>query len=237
MFFIVVVLGIILTACGLSMRKVLKFFRDEIVIVFGSTAAETMIPRIMAKLERLGCSKEVVGLVIPTGYSFNMDGTAIYMSVGVLFIAQATNIHLSVAQQLTILFVMLLTSKGAAGVTGGGFITLAATLPVIGVLPVAGLALLIGIDRFMAQIRAATNMTGNVIGTLVIARWTGALDLERARRVLDGNEELDGLDGIGAGEPIQGELPEGALAAARHDGLAERHESMVSGVAFGKAQG
>ncbi|SAK46050.1 sodium:dicarboxylate symporter [Caballeronia hypogeia] len=204
--FVVVVLGLLLAACGLSLRKVLRFFRDEILVVFGSTSAETMIPRIMVKLERLGCTKDVVGLVIPTGYSFNMDGTAIYMSIGVLFIAQACNIDLSLTQQMTILFVMLLTSKGAAGVTGGGFIALAATLPVIGVLPVGGLALLIGVDRFMAQIRAATNLTGNVIGTIVIARWTGTLDVELARRVLNGDED--------DGRPSRSTMPEGALASA-----------------------
>jgi Na+/H+-dicarboxylate symporter len=145
-----------------------------------------------------------------------MDGTAIYMSIGVLFIAQATNIDLSFYQQLTILLVMLLTSKGAAGVTGGGFIALAATLPVIGVLPVGGLALLIGIDRFMAQIRAATNLTGNVIGTIVIARWTGTLDVARAHRVLNGEEDDDRPSSRAA-------LPEGALASSRtmtvHNGV------------------
>jgi len=207
--FVVVVLGLVLFACGFSIRKVLRFFREEILVVFGSTSAETMIPRVMTKLERLGCSKDVVGLVIPTGYSFNMDGTAIYMSIGVLFIAQATNIDLSFYQQLTILFVMLLTSKGAAGVTGGGFIALAATLPVIGVLPVGGLALLIGIDRFMAQIRAATNMTGNVIGTIVVARWTGTMDVAQAHRVLNGQDD-------DAGRPSSGRsLAEGALTSAR----------------------
>jgi Na+/H+-dicarboxylate symporter len=207
--FVVVVLGLVLFACGFSIRKVLRFFREEILVVFGSTSAETMIPRVMTKLERLGCSKDVVGLVIPTGFSFNMDGTAIYMSIGVLFIAQATNIDLSFYQQLTILFVMLLTSKGAAGVTGGGFIALAATLPVIGVLPVGGLALLIGIDRFMAQIRAATNLTGNVIGTIVVARWTGTMDVAQAHRVLNGQD-----DDAGRRSPRRS-LAEGALTSAR----------------------
>jgi Na+/H+-dicarboxylate symporter len=206
--FITFVLGLVLAACGLSIRKVLRFFREEILVVFGSTSAETMIPRIMTKLERLGCSKDVVGLVIPTGYSFNMDGTAIYMSIGVLFIAQATNVDLSLYQQMTILFVMLLTSKGAAGVTGGGFIALAATLPVIGVLPVGALALLIGIDRFMAQIRAATNLTGNVVGTIVIARWTGTLDVARAHRVLNGEDD-------GPRPSPRAALPETAMAPSR----------------------
>ena len=182
--FIVVVLGIALAFCGINLRQVLRYFREEILIVFGATSSETMIPRIMLKLETIGCSKDVVGLVIPAGYSFNMDGTAIYMSLGVLFIAQAMNIDLTLMQQGTILLAMLVTSKGAAGVAGGGFITLAATLSVGDLVPVSGLALLIGIDRFMSQIRAATNMTGNVIAAIVVARWTGALDMETARAEL-----------------------------------------------------
>jgi len=145
-----------------------------------------MIPRSMEKLEAMGVKKEVVGLVMPTGFSFNMDGTAIYMTMAVLFIAHATNTELTVAHQLTILFIMLFTSKGAAGVTGGGFIALAATMPAIGVLPIAGLTLLIGVDRFMAEIRAATNLTSNIIATLVVGRWVGAVDCEKARAVLDG---------------------------------------------------
>jgi Na+/H+-dicarboxylate symporter len=163
---------------------VLAYFKDEILFVFFATSAETMIPRSMAKLERLGCPREVVGLVMPAGFSFNMDGTAIYMTMAVLFIAQATNVDLSWTQQLIILFVMLFTSKGAAGVTGGGFIALAATMPALGVLPIGGLALLVGVDRFMAEIRAATNLTSNVVATLVVGRWVGAIDMERARREL-----------------------------------------------------
>jgi aerobic C4-dicarboxylate transport protein len=186
--FVVVVLGGLLRVAGFGLWKTLRYFADEILIVFGATSAETMIPRLIAKLERMGCAREVVGLVIPTGYSFNMDGTAIYMTMAVLFIAQATNTELTWVQQLTILFVMLFTSKGAAGVTGGGFIALAATLPAIDVLPIGGLALLLGIDRFMAEIRAATNLTSNAIATMVIARWCGAVDMDRARRVLDGDD-------------------------------------------------
>jgi len=189
--FVVVVLGGLLRLAGFGLWKTLRYFADEILFVFGATSAETMIPRLIAKLERMGCAREVVGLVIPTGYSFNMDGTAIYMTMAVLFIAQATNIELSLVQQLTILFVMLFTSKGAAGVTGGGFIALAATMPAIGVLPVGGLALLLGIDRFMAEIRAATNLTSNAIATMIVARWCGAVDMERARRVLDGDDADD----------------------------------------------
>ena len=184
--FVLVVLGGALRLAGLGLWRVLAYFKDEIVFVFCATSAETMIPRAMAKLERLGCPKEVVGLVMPAGFSFNMDGTAIYMSMAVLFIAQATNTDLTWTQQLTILFVMLFTSKGAAGVTGGGFVALAATLPAIGALPIGGLALLLGIDRFMAEIRAATNLSSNIIATLVIGRWVGAVDAEAVRRELAG---------------------------------------------------
>ena len=187
--FVVAVLGGALRLAGFPLWPVLAYFKDEIIFVFCATSAETMIPRAMAKLERLGCPKEVVGLVMPAGFSFNMDGTAIYMTMAVLFIADATNIDLSWTQQLTILFVMLFTSKGAAGVTGGGFVALAATLPAIGVLPVGGLALLVGIDRFMAEIRAATNLTSNVIATLVVARWAGAIDLAQAARALRGDQD------------------------------------------------
>jgi len=187
--FVIIVLGGALRLAGFGLWPVLAYFKDEILFVFCATSAETMIPRAMVKLERLGCPKEVVGLVIPAGFSFNMDGTAIYMTMAVLFIAQATNIDLGWAQQLTILFVMLFTSKGAAGVTGGGFIALAATMPAIGVLPIGGLALLVGIDRFMAEIRAATNLTSNVIATLVVARWAGAVDMAQAARALRGDIE------------------------------------------------
>jgi Na+/H+-dicarboxylate symporter len=187
--FVIIVLGGALRLAGFSLWRVLAYFKDEILFVFCATSAETMIPRSMAKLERLGCPKEVVGLVIPAGFSFNMDGTAIYMTMAVLFIAHATNIDLSWTQQLTILFVMLFTSKGAAGVTGGGFIALAATMPAISALPIGGLALLVGIDRFMAEIRAATNLTSNIIATLVIARWSGTVDMAKAARALSGGED------------------------------------------------
>jgi Na+/H+-dicarboxylate symporter len=187
--FVVVVLGAALRLVRLPLWRILAYFKDEIIFVFCATSAETMIPRSLAKLEALGCPKEVAGLVMPAGFSFNMDGTAIYMTMGVLFIAHATNIELTWAQQLTILFVMLFTSKGAAGVTGGGFVALAATMPAIGdVLPLGGLVLLVGIDRFMAEIRAATNLTSNIIATLVIGRWTGAIEAERVNRALRAGE-------------------------------------------------
>jgi molybdate transport system substrate-binding protein len=183
--FVVIVLGISTWLCGFSIFKLIAYFKDELIIVFASTSAETMIPRSMEKLERLGVKREVVGLVIPTGFSFNMAGTAIYMTMGVLFIAHATNVRLSLAQQVGMFLIMMLTSKGAAGVSGGGFIALAATLPTLGVLPVAGLSLLIGVDRFMAEIRAATNLFSNIVATLVIGRWVGAVDLDRAHAELD----------------------------------------------------
>jgi len=196
--FVVIVLGGALRLAGFDLWRVLGYFKDEILFVFCATSAETMIPRSMAKLEELGCSKDVVGLVMPAGFSFNMDGTAIYMTMGVLFIAQATNIDLTLTQQLTILFVMLFTSKGAAGVTGGGFVALAATMPAIDVLPIGGLALLLGIDRFMAEIRAATNLASNVIATLVVARWSGAIDMAQARTALYGDAKAAHKPGVAA---------------------------------------
>ncbi len=178
--FVVVVLGAFLRISGFSIIRVLNYFKDEILFVFAATSAETMMPRSMQKLEKVGVSKEVVGLVMPGGFSFNMDGTAIYMTMAVLFLAHAFNVELTIGHQLSVLFVMLFTSKGAAGVTGGGFIALAATLPVVDAVPVAGLALLLGVDRFMAEIRAATNLTSNIIATLVVGRWVGAIDMNVA---------------------------------------------------------
>jgi aerobic C4-dicarboxylate transport protein len=178
--FVVVVLGGFLRISGFGIVRVLNYFKEEILFVFAATSAETMMPRSMQKLEKVGVSKEVVGLVMPGGFSFNMDGTAIYMTMAVLFLAHAFNVELSIWHQLTVLFVMLFTSKGAAGVTGGGFIALAATLPVVDAVPVAGIALLLGVDRFMAEIRAATNLTSNIIATLVVGRWVGAVDMDVA---------------------------------------------------------
>jgi len=189
--FIVIVLGAVSLWAGVNLWKLLEYIKEEILIVAGTSSSETVLPRLMAKLERLGCSKPVVGLVIPTGYSFNLDGTSIYMTMSAIFIAQATNTHLSVPQQLAILGVLLLTSKGAAAVTGGGFVTLAATLSAIPVLPVAGLGLLIGIDPFMSRARSLTNLIGNAVGTIVIARWEGALDARRMTRILNGETAED----------------------------------------------
>jgi aerobic C4-dicarboxylate transport protein len=182
--FVLIVLGGVLRFSGFGISRVLNYFKDEILFVFVATSAETMMPRSMQKLEKLGVSKEVVGLVMPWGFSLNMDGTAIYMTMSVLFLAHAFNVDLSIWQQLSVLLVMLFTSKGAAGVTGGGFIALAATLPVIDAVPVVGLALLLGVDRFMAEIRAATNLTSNIIATLVVGRWVDRIDMSTARTEL-----------------------------------------------------
>jgi len=182
--FVVIVLGSFLQLSGFGIVQVVNYFKDEILFVFAATSAETMMPRSMQKLEELGVSREVVGLVMPGGFSLNMDGTAIYMTMSVLFLAHAFNVELGVWQQLSVLFVMLFTSKGAAGVTGGGFIALAATLPVVDAVPVAGLVLLLGVDRFMAEIRAATNLTSNIIATLVVGRWVGGIDMTKANAAL-----------------------------------------------------
>jgi len=186
--FIFLVLGAIATLTGFSLLKFLKYIGEEILIVLGTSSSESALPRIMAKLEHLGCAKPVVGLVFPTGYSFNLDGTSIYMTMAAIFVAQASGVHLSLGQELGILGVLLLTSKGAAAVTGSGFVTLAATLAAFPTIPVAGLALLLGVDRFMSEARAITNLIGNAVATMVVARWDGALDLERARAILAGNE-------------------------------------------------
>ena len=184
--FVFVVLGGVCRLAGFSIWKFLKYIREEIVITIGTSSSEAVLPRLMAKLERLGCSKPVVGLVVPTGYSFNLDGTSIYMTMGAIFISQATNTPLSMSQQLALLGVAILTSKGSAALTGGAFVTLAATLSAFPIVPVAGLALLIGIDRFMSEARALTNLIGNGVATVVIARWEGALDVDRMNRLLNG---------------------------------------------------
>jgi aerobic C4-dicarboxylate transport protein len=186
--FIVVVFGFVLRLCGFRLSRVMGYFKEEILFVFVATASEAMMPRCMEKLEQLGCSKEVVGLVMPAGFSFNMDAAAIYMAMAVLFIAHATNIDLSMSQQFVMLFVMLFTSKGVVGVTGGGFVALAATIPAIGILPVGGLTLLLGVDRFMSEIRAAGNLISNIVATLVVARWAGAIDLAVAKRIIGGRK-------------------------------------------------
>jgi len=185
LFFIFVVLGIIAWLHGFSVWKFIKYIKEELFIVLGTSSSESVLPRMIAKLENLGVKKSVVGLVIPTGYSFNLDGTSIYLTMAAVFIAQATNTPMTLTQQLTLLGVLLLTSKGAAGVTGSGFIVLAATLSAVGAVPVAGLALILGIDRFMSEARALTNLIGNGVATVVVGRWCGEVDVERMRRHLD----------------------------------------------------
>ena len=196
--FIFVVLGLIARFHGFSIWKFIKYIKEELLIVLGTSSSESVLPRMMAKMENLGAKKSVVGLVIPTGYSFNLDGTSIYLTMAAVFIAQATNTPMTFTQELTLLAVLLLTSKGAAGVTGSGFIVLAATLSAVGHVPVAGLALILGIDRFMSEARALTNLIGNGVATVVVARWTGELDTERMRRTLDGEtaEEADDPEAV-----------------------------------------
>jgi aerobic C4-dicarboxylate transport protein len=184
--FVVVVLGLIARFVGFNIFKFIAYIKDELLIVLGTSSSESALPQLMEKLERLGCSKPVVGLVVPTGYSFNLDGTNIYLTLAALFVAQALNIELTLMQQLTILGVAMLTSKGASGVTGAGFITLAATLAVVPDIPVAGMALILGIDRFMSEARAVTNHIGNGVAALVMARWEGELDRERLKAELGG---------------------------------------------------
>lgn len=174
--FIVVVLGGIARASGFSLWKILKFIREELLIVVGTSSSEAGLPGLMTKMERAGCAPQVVGIVVPSGYSFNLDGTCIYLTMAALFIAQATDTPLDLWHQLGLLAVLLLTSKGAAGVTGSGFITLAATLSATGHVPVAGMALILGVDRFMSEARAITNFIGNTVATLVIAKWDRAFD-------------------------------------------------------------
>ena len=184
--FVFVVLGAVMRSMGLSIVKLLKYLREELAIVLGTSSSESALPRLMAKLEGLGCSPSVVRLVVPTGYSFNLDGTAIYLTMAALFVAQALDVELSPGDEVRLLLVLLLTSKGAAGVTGSGFVTLAATLSTTGSIPVAGITLLLGIDRFMSEARALTNIVGNAVATIVVARWEKELDLDVAKRVLDG---------------------------------------------------
>ncbi len=187
--FIIVVLGSIAWYHGFSIFKFIRYIKEELLIVLGTSSSETVLPRMMAKMENLGVRKSTVGLVIPTGYSFNLDGTSIYLTMAAVFVAQATNTPMTLTQELTLLGVLLLTSKGAAGVTGSGFIVLAATLSAVGHVPVAGLALILGIDRFMSEARALTNLVGNGVATVVVGKWCGELDSERMTRVL--NRETD----------------------------------------------
>jgi aerobic C4-dicarboxylate transport protein len=197
--FVVIVLGAIARWTGFSIFKFIKYIREELLIVLGTSSSESALPHLMNKLEKLGCARSVVGLVVPTGYSFNLDGTNIYMTMAALFIAQATNTELTLTQELTILGVAMLTSKGASGITGAGFITLASTLAVVPTIPVAGMALILGIDRFMSEARALTNFVGNAVATVVVSASEKELDRTRMDQVLNG--ELPAVDAASQAKP------------------------------------
>lgn len=199
--FVLVVLGLVARLCGFSILRLLRYLRAELLLVLGTSSSEAALPSLMRKLERAGCGKSVVGLVVPTGYSFNLDGTNIYMTLAALFIAQATNTHLSTGEQAALLAVAVISSKGAAGVTGAGFITLAATLSVVPSVPVAGMALILGVDRFMSECRALTNFTGNAVATIVVSRWERDLDDEQLWAALHG----DPAEVVDTPVPAQGE--------------------------------
>ncbi|MEA9745455.1 dicarboxylate/amino acid:cation symporter [Xanthomonas campestris pv. raphani] len=186
LFFVLVILGIVCRLCGFSVLKLIRYLKAELLLVLGTSSSESALPSLMEKMEKAGCEKSVVGLVVPTGYSFNLDGTNIYMTLAALFIAQATNVDLTLGQQITLLAVAMLSSKGAAGVTGAGFITLAATLSVVPDVPVAGMALILGVDRFMSECRSLTNFIGNAVATVVVSRWENALDRDQLSLALDG---------------------------------------------------
>lgn len=186
LFFIFIVLGSIAKASGFSILRFISYIREELLIVLGTSSSESVLPRMLDKMEKLGCQKSVVGLVIPTGYSFNLDGTSIYLTMAAIFIAQATNTPLDLFHQITLLVVLLISSKGAAGVTGSGFIVLAATISAVGHLPLAGLALILGIDRFMSEARALTNLIGNGVATVVVAKYCKQLDEKKMDAVLGG---------------------------------------------------
>jgi aerobic C4-dicarboxylate transport protein len=187
--FVLVVLGAIAALNGFSILKLIRYLKAELLLVLGTSSSEAALPSLLEKLERAGAEKSVVGLVVPTGYSFNLDGTNIYMTLASLFIAQAVGIHLSLSQQLLLLSVAMASSKGAAGVSGAGFITLAATLQVVPTVPVAGMALILGVDRFMSECRALTNFVGNAVATIVVARWEGQLDRDKLAAALNGESD------------------------------------------------
>ncbi|ROZ75310.1 dicarboxylate/amino acid:cation symporter [Ramlibacter sp. WS9] len=216
-FFVFIVLGLIARVHGFSIWKFIKYIKEELLIVLGTSSSESVLPRMMAKMENLGARKSVVGLVIPTGYSFNLDGTSIYLTMAAVFIAQATNTPMSLTQQLTLLGVLLLTSKGAAGITGSGFIVLAATLSAVGGVPVAGLALILGIDRFMSEARALTNLIGNGVATVVVARWTGDLDMKRMHSQLNNETEAEAEEPEAVLDQVEHHMPATTANAARTD--------------------
>ncbi|MCV3210927.1 dicarboxylate/amino acid:cation symporter [Mesorhizobium sp. YC-39] len=193
LFFVLVVLGAVARYNGFSILALIRYIKEELLLVLGTSSSEAALPGLMAKMERAGCNRSVVGLVIPTGYSFNLDGTNIYMTLAALFIAQATDTPLTFGDQILLLAVAMLSSKGAAGITGAGFITLAATLSVVPTVPVAGMALILGVDRFMSECRALTNFVGNAVATVVVARWEGELDQTKFAAAMAGDlpEEVD----------------------------------------------
>ena len=192
--FIFVVLGLVCHLCGFSIFKFIRYIKEELLIVLGTSSSESVLPRMLAKMENLGCEQSVVGLVIPTGYSFNLDGTCIYLTMAALFLAQATNTELTLSHQLGLVLILLLTSKGAAGVTGSGFIVLAATLASLGTVPVASIALILGVDRFMSEARALTNLIGNGVATIVVSKWENALDEARMHTHLDRETDAEADD-------------------------------------------
>jgi aerobic C4-dicarboxylate transport protein len=193
--FVVIVLGGICALAGFNLFKLMLYIKDELLTVLGTASSESAMVPVMQKLEKLGCSRAVVGLVIPSGMSFNMDGTSIYITMAALFVAQALNIELTLTQQITLLLVAVVTSKGAAGIVGAGFVTLAATLAVVPSIPVAGLALILGVDRFMAEMRSITNFTGNAVATIVVARWENEIDMNHLRAELDGRQVAPAVAG------------------------------------------
>lgn len=213
--FVVVGLGSVMLYMKLNIFHLLRYLREELLIILGTSTAEPALPGLMRKLEHAGVEKSTVGLVVPTGYSFNLDGAAIYLSLAALYIAQATNTDLSIGQQLGLLAVMLLTSKGAAGVAGGGFIALTATLATVGTVPAAGIMLIFGIDKFMSECRALVNFSGNAVATLFIAHWDKALDVDRVRRVLRGDEvePLHEIDEVATVVDDELRVPVDSLAA------------------------
>ncbi len=218
--FIFGVLGIVCAMSGFSVLKLIRYIREELLIVLGTSSSESVLPRMLAKMENLGCDKSVVGLVIPSGYSFNLDGTCIYLTMAAVFLAQATNTPLNIEHQLGLIAILLLTSKGAAGVTGSGFIVLAATLASVGTVPVASIAIILGVDRFMSEARALTNLIGNAVATVVVARWEGAVDMARLHRHLNRETDVEADDPeavlvaheIGAEPHIPGAAPAGMPA-------------------------
>lgn len=213
--FVFVVLGGVAWLAGFSILALIRYLKDELLLVLGTSSSEAALPALIDKMERAGCARSVVGLVIPTGYSFNLDGTNIYMTLAALFIAQATGVHLSLGEQIALLAVAMISSKGAAGVTGAGFITLAATLSIIPSVPVAGMALILGIDRFMSECRSLTNFIGNAVATIIVAKWDGALDQAQLKAALAGRADQSIIDETELSQRVERDVA--ALGSAPQD--------------------